>query len=88
MKKLIIEDEKEGLIKLLGEYVTLYCTSFIYAGLLRGVNTDDVLLEDAEIVYDTGDHSSKSWATAEKLPGDWYVRLSRIESYGVFKHGK
>lgn len=86
MKKVIIEDNTEGLMKLLGEMVTLYCASFIYAGRLTGLNDECVLLDEAKIVYDTGDHSSPSWATAEKMPnGSWYVMKSKIESFGIFK---
>lgn len=85
MKK-IYEEENEGLEKLLGEKVTLYCTSFIYSGKLSGVNQDCVLLTDAEIVYDTGGHSKDTWELAEKMPnGSWYVMKDRIESFGVFK---
>ncbi len=85
MKKLITEDKEEGLLKLLGERVTLYCDTYIYSGLLRGVDSDCVLLEDAEIVYNTGSHDSSTWELAEKMPNDWYVMLSKIESFGVFK---
>ena len=88
MKKIIMEDANEGLTKLLGEYVTLYCASFIYAGTLKGVNDTCVLLENASIVYNTGDHASKTWELEEKMPGDWYVKLSAVESFGIFKNGK
>lgn len=87
MKKIIYEDTTESLQKLLGEYVTLYCLSFIYAGKLIGVNEQGVLLENASIVYETGAHANKKWSVAEKFPGNWHVRISKIESYGVFKSG-
>ena len=87
MKKVIYKDTTKGLQKLLGEYVTLYCLSFIYAGNLIGVNEQDVLLQNASIVYETGAHADKKWSVSEKFPGDWYVRISKIESYGVFKSG-
>lgn len=85
MKKLVIEDENEGLLALLGETVTLYCDTYIYTGKLVGVNEHDVKLSDAKIVYDTGSHESKDWADAESYPGDWYVRTSKIESFGIWK---
>ena len=43
------------------------------------------LLEDAGIVYETGELTSKQWKDMQKLPGSWYVRLSAIESFGVLK---
>lgn len=88
MKKIVIDDTEEGLVKLLGEVVTLYCTSYIYSGVLKGVNDDCVLLADAKIVYNTGPHSDNSWELAEDMPHDWYVMKSRVESFGIFKNGK
>ena len=83
-----MEDKNEGLIKLLGERVTLYCETFIYSGNLAGVNDDCVLLTSAEIVYDAGNHAKKEWELSEALPNDWYVMKHKIESFGIFKDGK
>lgn len=85
MKKIIIDEQGEGLMKLLGEYVTFYCASFIYAGTLSGVNEDCVLLTNPSIVYDTGKHDKKNWELSEKMPNDWYLMKSKIESFGKFK---
>ena len=38
MKKIVQEVEGEGLVKLLGERVTLFCANYIYTGKLEGVN--------------------------------------------------
>ena len=87
MKKLVsvTEVQGEGLEALLGEKVTLFCARYIYAGKLIGVNASFVLLEDAEIVYETGALNSKTWSVAEKLPGKWYVQTQTIESFGELK---
>jgi hypothetical protein len=86
MKKIVTEVEGEGLVKLLGERVTLFCANYIYTGTLSGVNEEDcVLLTDAAIVYETGAFSEKNWKDAQKLPGNWYVRLGFIESFGLLK---
>lgn len=87
MKKIVsvTEVEGEGLTALMGENVTLFCLNYIYTGELVGVNEQDVLLENAHIVYETGDFSDKKWKDAQKLPGNWYVRIATIESYGVLK---
>lgn len=88
MKK-IIEETGEGLTKLLGENITVYCSSFIYAGKLLGVNELCILLGNTSIVYDTGAHAKKEFELEEKIPGgDWYVMLSHIESFGKFKDPK
>jgi len=85
MKKIVTEVEVEGLVKLLGETVTLFCASYIYTGKLSGVNDACVLLDDAKIVYETGAFNEKTWKDAQSLPGQWYVQMGMIESFGILK---
>jgi hypothetical protein len=87
MKKIVnvTEVSGEGLIGLLGERITLFCLNYIYTGKLAGVNESCVLLEDAAIVYETGGLTDKAWKDAQKLPGNWYVQIGSIESFGVLK---
>jgi hypothetical protein len=85
MKKIIEEVEGEGLVKLLGQRITLFCLNYIYTGDLKGVNDADVLLVNAAIVYETGPLDTQGWQDAQKLPGDLYVRTAAIESYMVLK---
>ncbi len=82
MKKLIVEDKNEGLLKLLGERVTLFCMNYIYTGDLNGVNDSCVLLGNAAIVYETGALTDGKWKDAQPLPGEWYVQTAAIESFG------
>ena len=87
MKKLVkVEEvEGEGLVGLMGQTVTLFCSAYIYTGVLTGVNDTYVKLEKAKIVYDTGPLDTKSWQDAQDLPYDWYVQLSSVESFGILK---
>ena len=85
MRKIVEEISGEGLEKLLGERVTLFCLNYIYTGTLMGVNASCVLLEDASIVYETGELKTKDWKDAQGLPGPWYVQLCCIESFGLLK---
>ena len=85
MRKLVEEVSGEGLDKLLGERVTLFCVNYIYTGLLSGVNDQCVLLKDVAIVYETGALNSKDWKDAQSLPGEWYVSIAAIESFGILK---
>lgn len=85
MRKIVEEVSGEGLDKLMGERVTLFCLNYIYTGKLIGVNEKCVLLSEAAIVYETGVFSEKTWKDAQKLPNDWYVSISAIESFGVLK---
>ena len=61
MKKIVEEVGGEGLDKLLGERVTLFCANYIYTGQLTGVNDTCVLLTDAGVVYETGSFGDKAW---------------------------
>ena len=85
MKKLvnIVEVEGEGLAALLGENVMVFCMNYIYHGKLAGVNKDDILLEDASIVYETGELCAKTFKDAQKLPSNVYIRTAAIESYCI-----
>lgn len=83
MKKLITEVD-DGLESLLGERVLLMCGNYFYTGLLAGVNATCVLLEDPEIVYETGSWNEKGYKDAQQLPAkNWYVQTAAIESFGV-----
>jgi hypothetical protein len=85
MKKIITEVQGEGLVKLMGENVTLFCMNYIYTGKLVGVNDTCVLLENAAVVYETGSFNDKKWKDVQNLPGEWYVQTSSIESFGILK---
>jgi hypothetical protein len=85
MRKLIDEVAGEGLEKLLGERVTLFCLNYIYTGVLIGVNDTCVLLREPAIVYETGAFSEPKWKDAQALPQDLYVMQAAIESFGIVK---
>lgn len=85
MRNIVEEISGEGLEKLLGEVVTLFCLNYIYTGKLIGVNATCVLLAEAKIVYETGELNTKTWKDAQSLPGEWYVQTSCIESFGKLK---
>ena len=85
MKMLVEEISGEGLEKLIGKNVTLFCLNYIYTGKLKGVNQSCVLLTEAKIVYETGDLMDGKWKDAQPLPNDWYVQTQAIESFGILK---
>ena len=87
MKKIVnvTEVSGEGLDKLLGEVITLFCMNYIYTGLLAGVNSDCVQLENPSIVYETGAFPDAAWKDAQKLPHDLYVMKASIEAFGIVK---
>jgi hypothetical protein len=86
MRKIVEEVSGEGLVKLLGERVTLLCANYFYTGKLIGVDNTCALLEDPYIIYETGPWSDAKWKDAQSLcTKTWYVQLRFIESFGVTK---
>ena len=85
MKKLVEEVSGEGLVKLIGERVTLFCSNYIYTGKLIGVNDECILLEDCGIVYETGSFDDKKWKDYQKLPNQFYIMKQAIEGFGLVK---
>jgi hypothetical protein len=79
----VTEVEGQGLEALLGEKVTFFCLNYIYHGKLIGVNTHDVLLQDAYLVYETGAFNEKGFKDAQSVGKEWRLRVATIESYGV-----
>lgn len=76
--------ENEALESLLGQTITVWCGVYIYTGKLVEVNSTCVKLEDAMIVYETGEFISNEWKDAQSLGVDyWYVQIQAIESFGV-----
>lgn len=85
MKKLIEETDNEGLEKLLGEIVEVMCYRYIYHGKLTGVDDNEILIEDASIIFETGPYDKKDYEDIQKLGRDVYVRTASIESYSLAK---
>jgi len=75
------EVEGEGLLALLDKEVVVFCMNYIYSGKLSGVNTTDILLTDAVVVYETGTLTAVEFSDSQALPNDLYIRTASIESY-------
>jgi hypothetical protein len=75
-----------GLDSLLGEKVLLLCGNYFYSGILAGVNKTVVELNEASIVYETGEWSAPAYKDSQELgPGPTFVRIQWIEA---FRRGK
>ena len=86
MKKLVMGEKNEGLVKLLGEKVTIFCINYIYTGELIGVNDDCILLKNPAIVYETGKFSDEKYKDVQSLcVEEFYVTKNCIESFGRLK---
>jgi hypothetical protein len=85
MRRLIKEIEGEGLERLIGENITVFCANYIYTGKLEGVNETCILLTTPSVVYETGPFTDSKWKDAQALPHDWYILINAIESFGILK---
>jgi hypothetical protein len=86
MKTIIMETEGEGLTKLMGRKVLLLCANYFYAGVLSGVDAEQVKLTDPSIVYETGEWSAVAWKDSQNMGiAELFVRLSAVEAYGEAK---
>ena len=83
--KRIVETEDGGFEAMMGEKVVLFCGVYIYTGKLAGVNDNHVELDDAKLVYETGELASGPWKDAQALPSPWRVMLQGVESWGSAK---
>lgn len=83
MKKIVnvTEVEGEGLVGLLGERILVWSLNYIYEGDLVGVNDDCIRLDNAAVVYETGELSAKTRKDAQSLPHPAYVMLRCIEMF-------
>lgn len=74
---------KDKIKAMIGENVVLLCMNYIYAGKLTAVDDHYAHLDNAFIVYETGELRSTTWKDAQRLPDDdWLVKLSAVESFG------
>ncbi len=81
----VTEVDGEGFDGLLGQKVTIFANTYIYTGILEGVNESCIKLTDAAIVYETGAFSEREWKDAQSLPNPIYIQMSAIESFTVLK---
>jgi hypothetical protein len=82
----VVEVSEEGLEGLLGKTVTVFCMNYIYQGKLVGVNTLDIKLESAYIVYETGPLSGNHRKDAQPFGSKYhYINRMAIESYGEIR---
>ena len=77
-----VDENEHGLGSLLGKKVSIMSVVYHYAGTLVEVNGECVTLENAGIVYETGDFSNEKYSDFQKLPTDRvYVQKATIECF-------
>lgn len=83
IKDLIVEDESplRDLGSLVGKLYTFWCTRYTYHGVVKSVTKTFITLENASVVFETGEYSAKTAADIQKLPYDCNVMVQSIESF-------
>lgn len=84
MKKIIqvTEVENEGLEAFLNKKIFVVCRSYFYAGILTGINSECILIEDARFVLQSGSFEGSKFDESEKVKGGKiYVSKNAIESF-------
>lgn len=85
MKKLVETIEQSHMENYIGEVITVFSCRYIYSGKLVSIDETSICIEDAGIVYETGELSDKKWKDRQPLPTKWCISTSSIESFGVLK---
>lgn len=85
MRRITQDTSECGFDSMLGEKICIFCGVYIYTGKVSGVNDDHIELENAKIVYETGELNSGPWKDAQDLPSPWRIMTQGIESWGPAK---
>ena len=73
--------EVESFEDFVGKKLAFQCARYIYFGKVVKVNSVFIELEDAQIVFDTGEFSAKSASDAQNLPKEKvYLMRQSIET--------
>ncbi len=84
MKRLVVEDENEGLLALLNEKVMIMTSGYFYHGILEGVNETCIKLKNPGVIYETGAWSDSSFKDLQLMGvNSWYISMGAIESFGI-----
>ena len=67
-----------------GKNVVVFCSNYIYSGVLERLAHDVIELSEPSIVYETGAFTDAKWKDAQRMP----VNLLRIERSAVESMGE
>lgn len=85
--KIKVQVEEEGgkeiasLEELIGKTYLFQCARYIYHGKVKSITSAYIELEDAAVVFNTGDYDSKTPEDMQKTPHNIYVMRQAIESF-------
>ena len=77
--------EIETLEDLIGETYLFQCARYIYHGKVKSITATYVELEDAGVVFETGEYDSSSPNDRQPLPHNAFVMRQSIEAFYKMK---
>jgi len=84
IKNQLEDEEVKPIVELedlVGHTYIFWCARYIYHGKVKAVNSSYVTLEDAGVVYETGELGGDSAKDIQVLPHDGHVMIQSIESF-------
>jgi len=83
IKDIIKEEDSlvKDLSELKGKLYTFWCTRYIYHGVVKEVNKSFITLENASVVFETGEYNATNASDIQKLPHEANVMIQSIESF-------
>ena len=79
------EKDFKNLQDLVGQTYTFWCARYIYHGRVKSVNSSYIVLEDAGIVYETGELNASMATDLQALPNNCQIAWGAIESFTKLK---
>lgn len=82
-EQLTAEEAKEvtNLDDLVSETYLFQCARYIYYGKVKSITSDYIELENAHVVFETGDYSNDKPKDMQKLPHNAFVLRQSIEAF-------
>jgi len=77
--------EINNLEDIIGETYLFQCARYIYHGKVKSVNATYIELEDAGVVFETGNYDSSSPDDRQALPHNAFVMRQSIEAFYKMK---
>jgi len=70
---------------LIGQTYVFQCARYIYHGTVKAITSDYIELEDASVVFETGDYSNTSPSDMQALPHNAHIMRQSVEAFYKMK---
>jgi len=77
--------EINNLEDIIGETYVFQCARYIYHGKVKSINATYIELENASVVFETGEYDAKEASDKQALPNNCFVLRQSIEAFFKLK---